>query len=603
MLTHARQILSRLTTRRATPQCRARLERLVRLHAAQPQLQPAVAYDRDFPPAAASIGTIGMCKRGSRSHRLDSCGDFSEWQGMRRVARRYGHPFSVLGADGVQYSDIHQGMLGSCYLLAGLAAIAHAHPEVIEDMFVRRERWQDNVFTTRWLIGGKELLIEVDDMIPVRPSDGAVWFTQPSSAGLFWPMILEKAWAKIHTSYSSIEGGLWSDPVSAMTRSRVRSIYHSNWMPSLKGYHVDSQKELWRELVWATQQNFPMGASSSSVFDDNRKYRVVGHHAYAVFRAYEMASYGKVVEVYNPWNSDRYKGRIPNPSKDDGVFVMALDEYFDAFDTTYIAEVEPSYVVTTQQVLHGQSKRWSHHNFQVTQPGVFYVSISWPSERLMKPCSMLIPDITLQVVKGDTSGRPISGVFRGVRDGRRISSLTATITAGAGNYHVMTSATFDRSSFVDDLFLSVYAPEEINVVEVTGVTEGDRFHYAPWGGTCVAHWVDGELWVRSESVAPGSSSKIWKTTGGGGKALLGGQRVEVLWDDSRPVQVQMLSDSVIRSWHGGTAFDFKRAGPTPIRGSSIWMTCDHSHMHTCGSYCCCDRGSSYHRDKEECRPV
>ena len=61
------------------------------------------------------------------------------------------------------------------------------------------------MYVTRWLINGKPRFVAVDDWIP-----GSLTWTLFSKIGSdqdFWPLILEKAYAKIHGSYKAIEGG------------------------------------------------------------------------------------------------------------------------------------------------------------------------------------------------------------------------------------------------------------------------------------------------------------------------------------------------------------------------------------------------------------
>ena len=53
---------------------------------------------------------------------------------------------------------------------------------------------------------GKKRTVVVDDKIPCR--NGKPVFCRNNDGEYeIWPMILEKAWAKVHGSYEMIEGG------------------------------------------------------------------------------------------------------------------------------------------------------------------------------------------------------------------------------------------------------------------------------------------------------------------------------------------------------------------------------------------------------------
>ena len=55
------------------------------------------------------------------------------------------------------------------------------------------------------MINGKPRFIAVDDWVPGAGSGSA--FSHITADQDFWPLILEKSYAKIHGSYGIIEGG------------------------------------------------------------------------------------------------------------------------------------------------------------------------------------------------------------------------------------------------------------------------------------------------------------------------------------------------------------------------------------------------------------
>ena len=65
----------------------------------------------------------------------------------------------------IEPCDIAQGLLGDCYFLAGLAAMAE-RPDRIFNLFLLKERNDMNYFSVKMLYRGKWRAIDIDDYIP-----------------------------------------------------------------------------------------------------------------------------------------------------------------------------------------------------------------------------------------------------------------------------------------------------------------------------------------------------------------------------------------------------------------------------------------------------
>lgn len=256
---------------------------LARLDDLNGQDLDTTAEDPEFPPAIGSIGDPGQdCSDSAQGGAPTDCEEEDHWSNFQDVAERMGKPFQVL--DKPDFSDIEQGYLGDCYFMAAMASIAHARPKVIERMFVEREKWADLVYTTRWLLNGRVVRVRVDNMVPAtgrrrsapyqrRRSNGHPTYAKPSSDGEWWPVILEKAWAKMYGSYHATQGGKWANAVQAITMAPVIGYDHED-------LGVDKVLEL---VESATAKNFPMGGSVSPKGES--KYGLKQHHSYAVLGA------------------------------------------------------------------------------------------------------------------------------------------------------------------------------------------------------------------------------------------------------------------------------------------------------------------------------
>jgi len=116
--------------------------------------------------------------------------------------------------DGVDANDIRQGSLGDCYLLSAMSIIAHSRPELIKKIFHPESRTYRNegIYTIMLYNGKTANLVTVDDKFLVGASKRHAFVrlvTDPASNEReIWPLLVEKAYAKFHGSYSNIEGGL-----------------------------------------------------------------------------------------------------------------------------------------------------------------------------------------------------------------------------------------------------------------------------------------------------------------------------------------------------------------------------------------------------------
>lgn len=71
----------------------------------------------------------------------------------------------VIFNDKVEPNDIKQGLLGDCYFLAGLAALAE-RPDRIFNLFLLREINNVRYFSVKLLYKGKWMTIDMDEYIP-----------------------------------------------------------------------------------------------------------------------------------------------------------------------------------------------------------------------------------------------------------------------------------------------------------------------------------------------------------------------------------------------------------------------------------------------------
>jgi hypothetical protein len=231
------------------------------------------------------------------------------------------------GPDGPLASDVHQGVLGDCSLLAVLASVAAADPTRIRDSIVDHG---DGTYTVT--IDGEA--ITVDDEFPVF-ADGAPLYARGDDRGtpdVLWPLLYEKAAA-------TARGGDYDDIAS----------WDPAWAHDLFGGTDDADVLVKLDEVLADGR--VVTATSGDAFAKG------GTHAWSVLATGVAAGGTPTVTVRNPWGHTGFtvtgrtvvNGRgeaIPDVDPDDVVIdeegatvTIPLAVFTDQFDELdYVTE-------------------------------------------------------------------------------------------------------------------------------------------------------------------------------------------------------------------------------------------------------------------------
>ncbi len=243
---------------------------------------------------------------------------------MRQVHRYFttykhlsGPLFSVGGPSPY---DVRQGEVGSCWLLAAMAATAQQQPQMIRRMFEHIE--PDSYRVTFPADNGAAPTATVSADVPFR------WFaSEPLYAAAHsatWVSLLEKAYAKAFARAEGYEGIGGDHPRMALEQL-------TGW--PVRDYDIDGdlsrpdQPEEWRELLAAYANGAPMVAGSRIA---QMRTDIVPMHAYAVTRIERDANGVAFVWLYDPEGLNAY----PN-----GELPLTFDEFVSYFYYVSIAEV------------------------------------------------------------------------------------------------------------------------------------------------------------------------------------------------------------------------------------------------------------------------
>ena len=224
-----------------------------------------------------------------------------------RAADRFpDNPF--WGTNGITPLDVRQGAVGDCWFMVAASALAEK-PKRLEKIFlnVNGETNKNGIYGVNLYALGVPHTVIVDDFLPLqklRQRDGSfayeTLFAHVTKDQSMWGVILEKAMAKLHGNYQHLVSG---DP-----RESARAL---NGSPSL--YHVHNKDAITAEFIWEELMKHDTNNEMmflNTPWDGSSFVNDCGlqmGHAYVALKAIELSNGARLVQMRNPWGSERYK--------------------------------------------------------------------------------------------------------------------------------------------------------------------------------------------------------------------------------------------------------------------------------------------------------
>lgn len=227
----------------------------------------------------------------------------------------YGWATGALFVDGVDDTDVIQGSIANCYMVASFAAVADQHPEAIENAI--RDNG-DGTFTVRlhepsYYGEATSVEVVVDGQLP---GGDALRYGKGADRQELWVPLLEKAFAQWKGSYDAIgNGGSPGMVMGALlgTRDAYSGLYESMDADELYG-RLAAAFEGGQAVVAATH-----GKDRSDLYSGSGLY---AWHAYTVLGVSEEGG-EKFVQLRNPWG----KSEPGSDGQNDGVFKLPVADF------------------------------------------------------------------------------------------------------------------------------------------------------------------------------------------------------------------------------------------------------------------------------------
>eukprot|EP00931_Biecheleriopsis_adriatica_P007836 TRINITY_DN109089_c0_g1_i1.p1 TRINITY_DN109089_c0_g1~~TRINITY_DN109089_c0_g1_i1.p1 ORF type:complete len:710 (+),score=164.45 TRINITY_DN109089_c0_g1_i1:23-2131(+) len=328
--------------------------------------------DAEFPADASSIVGDGMGELGdaARGEGLEENGP-KAWRRMKDFACE-----AELFVGGIDCMDVMQGAVGDCWLISVIASLA-CRPKHLKELFYPQKMNPSGAYAVRMYsyVQDKWVWVVVDDFVPVGV-DNRPYFMSAHNPRELWPVLLEKAFAKVNTCYSGLSPSVACGGTCAMTMvsgSGDVLSWAGKEFEGIEGSH--DVEAVWKSVTEAIDAG---GVAACGVADEKwakhsnaemDQLGVVYNHVFSCI-GYRILSDGtRLMRLRNPWGeggewkgpwsdgapewTDERKAEVPEyGNKDDAAFFLTVEDFYEYWYRLEICRLQP--MVPLQKLLRGK---------------------------------------------------------------------------------------------------------------------------------------------------------------------------------------------------------------------------------------------------------
>uniref|UniRef100_A0A1A8KSS9 calpain-2 n=1 Tax=Nothobranchius kuhntae TaxID=321403 RepID=A0A1A8KSS9_NOTKU len=314
--------------------------------------------DPMFPAAPESLGFKEL---GSSSYKTRGV----TW---KRPTELVSKPEFIVG--GATRTDICQGALGDCWLLAAIASLT-LNEFVMARVVPQDQSFGQNyagIFHFQFWQFGEWVDVVIDDRLPVK--DGELLFVHSAEGREFWSALLEKAYAKVNGCYEALSGGSTTEGFEDFTGGIAENF-------DLKQPPSNLFQVIKRALEAGALLGCSIDITSAADSEAVTRQKLVKGHAYSLTGAVEVNYRGrqeKLVRMRNPWGQVEWTGAwsdgssewnyvtgdCPHANAEDGEFWMSFNEFLRNYSRVEVCTLTPD-TIEDDSVKH-----WSISKFDGT---------------------------------------------------------------------------------------------------------------------------------------------------------------------------------------------------------------------------------------------
>ncbi|XP_028437287.1 calpain-2 catalytic subunit [Perca flavescens] len=275
--------------------------------------------------------------------------------------------------DGATRTDICQGELGDCWLLAAIASLT-LDQDILPRVVPQEQSFTEGyagIFHFQFWQFGEWVDVVIDDRLPTR--DGKLLFVHSAESSEFWSALLEKAYAKLYGSYEALSGGHTTEGFEDFTGG-IAEVY------TLEEAPPNLFQIMQKALSLGSLLGCAINKTSADEVETRTPLKLVKGHAYSVTGAEEVNFQGKpvqLVRIRNPWGEVEWTGPWSDGSSEwnhiskdeksklnhvaeDGEFWISYSDFINQFSRLQICNLTPD-TLLSDKVGH-----WNHYQYEGT---------------------------------------------------------------------------------------------------------------------------------------------------------------------------------------------------------------------------------------------
>ncbi|KAK5230439.1 hypothetical protein LTR99_008256 [Exophiala xenobiotica] len=303
--------------------------------------------------------------------------------------------------NGPTAGDVRQGRDGDCYLMAALCGLGNMEGlidkvcvkhdlqvGVYGFVFFRDGEWQHTIIDDKLYLRAPDYdeaheerdvwddINRVDSAEEYRKThqtgSRALYFAQCSDENETWLPLLEKAYAKAHGDFESIDGGFTGEAIEDLTGGVTTEIYSTDILDR-DAFWRDELMQVGKQFLFGCATGFYSNWLDTSVVSREREGISEGH-AYSIMDARDVNGQ-RLLKLRNPWGKKEWTGKWSDGSSEwDADWMGLLDHKFGNDGVFWI-----SYDDLLKKYQHFDRTRIFGSEWHVTQCWTS-LSVSWSAE-------------------------------------------------------------------------------------------------------------------------------------------------------------------------------------------------------------------------------
>ncbi|KAK3099303.1 hypothetical protein FSP39_002373 [Pinctada imbricata] len=189
--------------------------------------------------------------------------------------------------------NVLQGELADCWFSTALASIGGRH-ELLKRIFLSTEVSPEGFYFLRLCKDGAWKTVLIDDRLPCDRRKHTLKYStshiDKNGNVQLWPMLIQKAAAKLHGSYMALSSGIVVEALSMLTGEACDHIVLTEFEDKKQIPKVEP-KDIWSRMLQAKSEMFLMGVTTAHEKRNVTGFQETGliaEHAYSVLDVCEI---------------------------------------------------------------------------------------------------------------------------------------------------------------------------------------------------------------------------------------------------------------------------------------------------------------------------